>query len=189
MLFRSVVSMRVAVTGHSRGIGLEIFNYFQNLGHTCIGFSRTNGYDISLSSDRDRIVEEAGSCDIFVNNACVYTDDSQLELLRSMCNKWAGLTDKIIINIGSRSADYAVGGIPFHNMEYAQIKARQDMYINNMSNKEWPWVINLKPSRVDTAFSYGQDVPKITTESVGSVVDYILRSQDQFRVRSITFVL
>ena len=181
--------MRVAVTGHSRGIGLEIFNYFQSLGHTCIGFSRTNGYDIGLSSDRSRIIEESRSCDIFVNNACVYTDDSQLELLDGMCKVWAGLSNKIIINIGSRSADYAVGGIPFHNIEYARIKARQDLYINNRHNKEWPWVINLKPSRVDTAFSHGQDGPKITTGSVGRVVDYILSSRDQFRVVSITFVL
>ena len=38
--------MRIAITGHSKGIGKSIFDTLQQ-SHDCKGFSRSNGYDIT----------------------------------------------------------------------------------------------------------------------------------------------
>jgi NAD(P)-dependent dehydrogenase (short-subunit alcohol dehydrogenase family) len=66
----------VAVTGHTRGIGRGIFDhYFPKSPLPLLGFSRTNGYDISQPGVVDRIIRETELCDIFFNNA--YHHDCQ----------------------------------------------------------------------------------------------------------------
>jgi hypothetical protein len=69
--------MKVAITGHTSGIGKELYKYFSKKNAEVIGMSRSNGYDLETSVDR--IIENAKDCDIFINNA--YRDDKQLELL------------------------------------------------------------------------------------------------------------
>jgi hypothetical protein len=96
--------MKYAVTGHTQGIGKAIY---EKLLPDCIGFSRSNGYDITNKKDRQRIIEESLECDIFINNA---TDGKghnmgQTLLLIDLFYIWKDL-DKKIISIGSRIAEY-----------------------------------------------------------------------------------
>jgi hypothetical protein len=72
--------MKVAITGHTSGIGKELYKYFSKKNAEVIGMSRSNGYDLETSVDR--IIENAKDCDIFINNA--YRDDKQLELLNGL---------------------------------------------------------------------------------------------------------
>jgi nucleoside-diphosphate-sugar epimerase len=48
--------MKIAITGHTQGLGQAFFNHFQS--HTVIGFSRSNGYNIASPADRNKILEE-----------------------------------------------------------------------------------------------------------------------------------
>jgi short-subunit dehydrogenase len=59
---------KVAITGHTRGIGASLT---QKLSSECnvLGFSRSNGYDISKDEDLIRIIDETLDCEVFVNNA------------------------------------------------------------------------------------------------------------------------
>ena len=59
--------MKVAITGHTKGIGRAIADLYYT--DEVVGFSRSNGYDISVEESISRIITESLECDIFVNNA------------------------------------------------------------------------------------------------------------------------
>lgn len=90
--------MKIAITGHTKGIGKAIADTFSE--HTIIGLSRSNGYDINNTS---QICKAIVDCDIFINNA--YNSDCQTSLLEKMFMLWRE-KDKLIINIGSTVTDY-----------------------------------------------------------------------------------
>lgn len=71
---------RIAITGHTQGIGLALYNYYQNQGKQVVGFSLDNGWDISR--DLTAIVKQTEDCDLFFNHA--YCDNYQTEL----AEKW-----------------------------------------------------------------------------------------------------
>ena len=91
--------MKIGITGHSKGIGKAIADLLTSQGHTVIGFSRSNGYNIRDTAIRKLVVEQSADCDVFINNA--YSYGAQTELLKKLIPLWKG-TDKLIINIGSK---------------------------------------------------------------------------------------
>lgn len=92
--------MKYAITGHSYGIGLEIFN---RLSPNIIGFSRSNGYDINDPKSRRDIIDKSKDCDVFINNA--QNKFGQTLLFLELWESWRQNSEKIIINVGSRIAD------------------------------------------------------------------------------------
>lgn len=72
--------MKIGITGHTSGLGKAIYEHFQSLGHDCIGFSRSNGYDIT--SNFDDIAQQAQSLDLFINNA--WSLDSQTKFVKHL---------------------------------------------------------------------------------------------------------
>ena len=68
----------IAITGHTKGIGKGLYEYFVNKGCEVKGFSRTNGYNISYNDDLLQIIEETTECDLFINNA--YYEDQQANI-------------------------------------------------------------------------------------------------------------
>jgi len=65
---------KIAITGHTRGIGKGLYNFFSK-SYNVKGFSLENGYDIN---DYDRILDETDDCEIFINNAYSYYKQSEL---------------------------------------------------------------------------------------------------------------
>lgn len=95
--------MKYAITGHTYGIGLEIYN---RISPNIIGFSRTNGYDINKHDDRKRIISECKDIDIFINNA--QNKFGQTLMFIDLWESWRNLKEKTIINVGSRIADIKI---------------------------------------------------------------------------------
>jgi len=105
--------MKYAITGHTSGIGQTIYD---RLSPNIVGFSRTNGYDISKTDDRARIISEVADCDVFINNA----DDgkgSQLLLFTELFASWKDQSKKII-NVGSQISEVALA----HNHQLIEYK-------------------------------------------------------------------
>lgn len=76
--------MKIVITGHTSGIGKEIYDKFKEVScREIIGMSRSNGYDIE--HDFDKIVEEATGAEMFINNA--YRGSQQLKLFHALKNK------------------------------------------------------------------------------------------------------
>lgn len=177
--------MKVAITGHTRGIGAEIYNYFSAQGHECVGFSRATGHDIVKSDSRQQIISGLADCDIFVNNACSRSDDSQLYMLQEAYELWKD-ADKIIINVGSRAGDF-VHQSDHPQIEYFKMKERQDKFCASKHNKVW--LINLRPGTVDTPFTNKWPGNKMNVDSISKILDFALTNKDSFRIKTITFGL
>jgi hypothetical protein len=94
--------MKIAITGHTQGIGKRAYD---RLCPDIIGFSRSNGYDITNPTDRERIIEESNHCDIFINNATA--EFGQTLLFLELFNNWQ-YQNKTIINVGSRIAEIKI---------------------------------------------------------------------------------
>jgi len=89
--------MKIAITGHTAGIGKAIADVFSSTDEI-IGMSRTNGYNIS---DTDAIIHIAKDCDVFINNA--YLGPNQTILFAAMLAEWFDDNNKTIVNINSRA--------------------------------------------------------------------------------------
>jgi nucleoside-diphosphate-sugar epimerase len=91
--------MKVAITGHTYGIGQALYAHLMSAGHQCVGFSRTTGHNINDRTSRGSIVQQSHHCDMFIN--CAYSGFGQTHLLIDLYRRWHNL-EKTIINIGSR---------------------------------------------------------------------------------------
>lgn len=156
--------MKVAITGHTRGIGLALYDYFIKNNCEVIGFSRTNGYDISSPLCRNQIILLSTDADIFINNA--YSGDgSQFSLLKKMHRQWTG-TDKKIINISTR---YTNG----KDVYCIHKKYMDDFCAEQVYNK--PFVLNIKPGLTDTDRVKNINNVKMNTDQVVQIVDWALK--------------
>lgn len=92
--------MKIAITGHTKGIGLACAGQLNDYDVT--GYSRSNGWNISESQ---KLVEELinKDYDVFINNA--YMDIHQELILNLLFPFWQD-KDKCIITIGSYVIDY-----------------------------------------------------------------------------------
>jgi nucleoside-diphosphate-sugar epimerase len=90
--------MKIAITGHTSGIGQAIYNHAVLANHSVNGFSRSNGFDISRPSCRQQILKDSCDIDIFINNA--YSAHAQTELLTEAISQWQG-SKVLIVNISS----------------------------------------------------------------------------------------
>lgn len=90
--------MKVAITGHSRGIGKALYESLSEK-HECEGFSRSNGFDIEEHGDL--IVQATLKSDVFINNA--YSGMHQVYILNKLWKYWKRDPNKTIVNISSLS--------------------------------------------------------------------------------------
>lgn len=89
--------MKIALTGHTKGIGRAIYEQLSK-NHEVVCFSRANTYDINVIIDRQRIIEESKDCDVFINNA--YYPYAQTALAEEWFSQYKG-ENKLLVNIGS----------------------------------------------------------------------------------------
>lgn len=81
--------LKIAVTGHTSGLGKKIYEHYKNQNHEVLGISKSTGYDIII--DHDKILESVKGFDIFFNN--VHIDNCQEKLLELLVNN----VNKIIV--------------------------------------------------------------------------------------------
>lgn len=161
--------MKVAITGHTKGIGRAVADLFYT--DEVIGFSRSNGYDISIHDNINRIVSESAGCDVFVNNA--YYDFAQCELLEAMFEQWKHDPSKTIVNIISR-ARYGLSKAKF----YAQTKMELYSHAKNMmfNPEKRCRIININPGYVKTDMvSHVPETTKmLTPEQLANMIKWCL---------------
>jgi NAD(P)-dependent dehydrogenase (short-subunit alcohol dehydrogenase family) len=117
-----VESLKFAITGHTKGLGKELSRHVDY-----IGFSRSNGHDISTLDGRNNIVIKSNDCNIFLN--CAYSGDySQVDMLYTIFNSWKD-KESLIVNIGSETTS----GIKNHIWPYSSHKAALDKASEQLS--------------------------------------------------------
>lgn len=138
---------RIAITGHSAGIGQALAKIYEFQGHEIIGLSRRNGYNIRSIP---KLLEKIRDCDVFINNA--QAGFAQTELLFAVYKLWQGRENKKIINISTMMTLEPVSTLPgiemieYHNQKLALEEAhKQLLYLH-----DWPKLCLVKPGAIAT---------------------------------------
>lgn len=165
--------MKVAITGHTSGIGLGLYNYFVQNKHEVYGFSRSNGY--SMPEANDRILKQIIDCDIFVNNSEPVS--SQIYFIKQLYPQWYD-KEKTIIVIGSVLSKIVSTIDEYHiaqaEKQLLDFECRRVTY--DMRENRKCVITSIHPSFVKTNLhaSYGvPDAPDEVTLSVQEVVDIV----------------
>ena len=75
--------MKIAITGHRRGIGKAFADGLGARGHDIVGISRSDGENIRRVAHTASLIEP---CDLFINNAI--SQYAQTELLFEVWHRW-----------------------------------------------------------------------------------------------------
>lgn len=108
--------MKIAITGHSAGIGQALAREYTSRGHEIIGLSKRHGHNIRVIP---KIADCIEPCDMFVNNA--QAGFAQTELLFEMAKRWAN-TKKHIIVISTMMAQDPVSVLPGVEMNLYRVQ-------------------------------------------------------------------
>lgn len=108
--------MKIAITGHTAGIGQALAQRYKSFGHEIIGLSKREGNNIRIIP---KICDQIEPCDVFVNNAQV--GYAQTELLFEMAKRWEG-TSKHIIVISTMMTQAPTSSLPGLDMDAYRIQ-------------------------------------------------------------------
>ena len=170
---------KIAIVGHTRGIGKAIADLYQKKNYTVVGLSSSNGYDLHCS--QVEIMEQLDDCQLIVLNA--YAGRGQLNLLKRIYGKFV-FEDKKVVAITSTSGTPIGEDEEFLDpeyMEYCKNKKTLIEYIEQLQqellNKPLS-VYDVCPDVVDTDMTKGlwEDLPKLKAEEVAEAVRYCFES-------------
>lgn len=161
--------MKIAITGYTKGIGRAIADLYYT--DEVIGFSRSNGFDISVANNIPLILDKSSDCDIFVNNA--YHDFAQCDLLDGMFERWKNDPNKTIVNIISR-ARYGAGKAKFYGQTKMELYSRAKSLMFNPEKR--CRIININPGYVktDMVSHIGDTVKMLTPEQLATMIKWCL---------------
>ena len=186
--------MKIALTGHTKGIGAETLKLLEAQGHEVVGFSRTNGYNVMRPKN---IVKNALDCDVLINNA--WMPDTQPRLMYLMYEEWAN-QPKHIINISSTAGDYPdfFGMFGFNSwVPYVSDKQRLDEASYNLSRLWKPGmckVTNIRPHWVRSAAIESfmailkkRDIPMLEPIDVANMIVWAVNTPENVQTRRLDF--
>lgn len=162
--------MKIAITGHSAGIGQALVQIYESQGHEIVGLSRRNGYNIRSLPKIAGMIE---ACDMFINNA--QAGFAQTELLFEVWRRWRG-QQKYIINIGTQMTDMFLPPKEEWD-EYIIQKKALDLSTQLLEQRsKWPRLLLIRPSSVAT--QPGQMPPEYmdVDEYAQGVTDWIAKN-------------
>lgn len=145
--------MKIAITGHTAGIGKALAKEYHLAGYEIVGLSKRNGNNIR---NTPKIADQIAPCDIFINNA--QAGYAQTELLFEMAKRWQG-TNKHIIVISTMMTQDPTSAIPGLEMdEYRVQKVALEEAVKQIRNRNLGIKITIvRPGYIAT--QPGQTVP------------------------------
>lgn len=176
--------MKIAITGHTSGVGQGIYEFYKKHKHEVLGFSRTNGYDINR--DSHKIVEDAKDSDIFINNA--YYDFSQIDILFKLWEQWHD-KEKIVININSviHLISYPYTYHPYFS-RYKVHKLSLDRAVRELQQTPSKCQVSqITPGYIETEslIEAFKSKKKLSVKDIVEMVDFIITSKSNFKVHNI----
>ena len=142
--------MKIAITGHTHGIGKTFAEQLAERGHYIVGISRRDGENIRRVQHTASLIEP---CDLFINNA--QSQYAQTELFYEVWKRWSG-QEKYIWNISTMMTEEPVNSMPdgqddivmsqYRNKKLALEEASKQLRYKNC----WPQISIIKPGGVAT---------------------------------------
>ena len=163
--------MKIAITGHTAGIGEAFNKILKSRGHEILGISRRVGENIRRIEHTANLIE---SCDMFINNA--QTLYAQTELLYAIWQKWQG-QEKYIWNISTMMTERPTNSRPdgqddiimsqYRNQKIALEEATKHFRFKNA----WPSISIIRPGGVATQENF-DNTNKVDVDIwVNSIID------------------
>lgn len=141
--------MKIAITGHTAGIGQALAGIYRNQGHEIVGLSQRDGYNIRSVA---KIADMIEPCDVFINNA--QAGFAQTELLLDVWKRWKN-QHKYIISISTMMTLNPVA--TEENTLYRIEKlALEEMVKQLYTQSPWPKMTLVKPGSVATQLDQTQ---------------------------------
>jgi len=137
--------MKIAITGHSAGIGQALAKCYAHRGHEIVGLSKRNGFNIKVLP---RVIDAIEPCDVFVNNA--QAGFAQTELLFEIHRRWTG-TNKTIINISTMMTQDPVSVLPGMDQYRVQKLALEESVMQLRLKDGSPRLIIVRPGNIATS--------------------------------------
>ena len=158
----------IAITGHTNGIGAEIYSRF---GPNSLGFSLSNGYDITVQSSRKKIIDAMRDCDVFINNAAA--GYGQVDLLIELFHEWKD-SQKLIVNVGSRIAEITLPRHRLHLLHHsAQKKALKTTVAEIQGytcNVEYVWFAYVGTPKILAKYPYFTEADYIPISAAADII-------------------
>jgi len=170
---------KIAIIGHTRGIGKAIADLYQKKNYTVVGLSSSNGYDLQCS--QVEIMEQLDDCQLIVLNA--YVGRGQMTLLKRIYGKFI-FEDKKVAVITSTSGTPMGEDEELLDPEYAEYCKNKKILIEYIEELQQELlnrplsVYDICPDVVDTDMTKGlwEDLPKLRANEVAEAVRYCFES-------------
>lgn len=170
---------KIAIIGHTKGIGKAIADLYQKKKYEVVGLSRSNGHDIV--TEQEKILEQIEGCGLVVINA--HAGRGQLNLLKRIYGRYTFDRMKVAVITSTSGTDegqdyneFQVWN-KFEYVQYCEIKKELMKYIADLQEEllEKPLsVYDICPDVVDTDMTKGlwEHLPKLTADEVADAVQY-----------------
>jgi len=167
--------MKIAITGHRKGIGQAFAEQLSARGHEIVGISRSDGENIRRTAHTAALIEP---CDMLINNAISFY--AQTELLFEVWHRWQDSEDTHHIwNISTQMClwkeDKHINGLTMReSMEYRNQKMSLELAHSQLVNQNSKIKMSLiRPGGVKTqTFSHPNSI------SAETYVQQVLREQE-----------
>ena len=167
--------MKIAITGHKKGIGQEFAKQLVERGHNIVGISRSDGENIRRTAHTASIIEP---CDMFINNAI--SQYAQTELLFEVWHRWQTIKEvRHIWNISTKLCEQE------HDIDIKGLTMRESMQYRNqkMALELAHHQLNFQPSNIKMELIRPGGVNTHTFSDPTSIsaeayVDQVLAQQD-----------
>lgn len=139
--------MKIAITGHTHGIGKAFAEQLAARGHEIIGISRSEGGNIRRTLHTATLIEPAS---LFINNA--QSNYAQTELLYEVWKRWAGWLPekhKWIWNISTQMVTRPTSTNIASQYRNQKI-ALEEASIQLQYKEAWPKISIIRPGEVAT---------------------------------------
>lgn len=180
--------MKIAITGHTAGIGQAFCKALEARGHEIVGVSRRTGDNIRRI---EHVTNLISPCDMLINNA--QTQYAQTELLYAVWQRWRGQKDKYIWNISTQMAEQPINSTPdgqeditmsaYRNQKIALEDAARQLRFKD----RWPFISIIRPGGVSTQKNSSNDDKCDVDQWVSLVLDTFINNKKIY-VNEITLV-
>ena len=159
--------MKIAITGHKRGIGKAFAEQLADRGHSIVGISRSDGENIRRTAHTASLIEP---CDMLINNAISLY--AQTELLFEVWHRWQDIKETHYIwNISTKLCEQD------HDVDIKGITFRESMQYRNqkMALELAHQQLNSQPSNIQMSLIRPGDVRTQTWSNPNSISaeDYV----------------
>jgi len=163
--------MKIAITGHTAGIGKAFAERLAQRNHTIVGISRRGGENIRRVPHTASLIEP---CDMFINNAQLQY--AQTELLYEVWKRWQG-KEKYIWNISTMMTEQPINGTPDGQEDIVMSQYRNQKLALEEASKQlrfkssWPKISIIRPGGVATQTTWNNKNKADVNQWVKNVIN------------------